>query len=166
MFGLASWKAFDSFRHDLAGISRFSADAHRHQVFSWTVFQAGWSLVSFTPWAFGQDHLSLGCEFDYSVTQHSPLCTNCLWWVLILPFMMFYVFLYLLCRSYVEKKRHEIQVFNYFSLHWCGAWGDIWGKLALRAGGRRQNVQNMPGPLSIPGEKCELTVYHMQVESL
>ena len=26
------------------------------------------------------------------------------------------------------------------SLHWCGAWGDIWGKLALRAGGRRQSL--------------------------
>ena len=70
-FGLLG-KLFDSFRHDLAGISRFSADAHRHQVFSWTVFQAGWSLVSFIPWALVHHHLSLGYELDHSVTQHSP----------------------------------------------------------------------------------------------
>ena len=28
------------------------------------------------------------------------------------------------------------------SLHWCGAWGDTWGKLALRAGGRR-DIQHL-----------------------
>ena len=40
-FGLLE-KLFDPFRHDV----RFSADAYRHQVFSWTVFQPGWSSVS------------------------------------------------------------------------------------------------------------------------
>ena len=46
------------------------------------------------------------------------------------------LYLYLLCRSYDEKKRHEIQEFNYFfsSLMWgLGRhWGEIssssWGK--------------------------------------
>ena len=44
---LSSSKLLVSFRHDLVGSPRFSADAHRHQVFSWTVFQAG--RVDYTP---------------------------------------------------------------------------------------------------------------------
>ena len=101
VFGLALRKALVSFRHDLG----FSANAHRHQV------SFGFSFISSrlvpgyrTLWALVHHHHSLGCEFDYSVTQHSPLCTNCLWWVLILPFMMSYVFLYLLCRSRMLRR--------------------------------------------------------------
>ena len=60
--------------------SRFSADAHRHQVYlECRSFQAGWSLVCahFELW-FIATALQV-VKFDYSVTQHSPLCTNCLW---------------------------------------------------------------------------------------
>ena len=97
-----------------------------------------------TPWALGSTSpLCRLCRLGiYSVTQHFPLCTNCLWWVILIPFYLWSFIYICLCRSYVEKKRHEIQVFNYFSLHWCGAWGDTWGKLALRAGGRR-DIQHL-----------------------
>ena len=71
-----------------------------------------------------QHHHSLGCEFGYSVTQHSPLCTNCFWWE---PHYTFYDLLYIyICyadhmeRSALKYRRHQLLS----SLHWCGAWGD------------------------------------------
>ena len=122
--------------------SRFSADAHRHQVY---LDCRSSRLVSglFTPWALAHRHLSLGCEFDYSVTQHSPLCTNCFWWELLDtfydPFMYSYVcYADPMERSALKYTRHQLLA----SLHcWCGAWGDTCGgKLALRAGGRRHHL--------------------------
>ena len=116
----------------------FSADAHRHQVSFGLSFISS-RLVSglCTPWALVSTSLNsrlyrLGI---YSVTQHSPLCTNCLWWVLLIFYMMFYVFLYLLCRSRLMRRiATKYKTSTISSLHWwCGAWDDIWGKLALTA---------------------------------
>ena len=61
-------------------------------------------------------------KFDYSVTQHSPLCTNC-------------VFLYLLCRS-CEEKRHEIQEFNYFFSSLMRGLGRHWGEISSSSWGK------------------------------
>ena len=45
----------------------------------WVVFQAGWFLVFYLLGALVQ-LLTLGCvDYINSVTQHSPLCTNCFW---------------------------------------------------------------------------------------
>ena len=71
---LSSSKLLVSFRHDLVGSPRFSADAHRHQVFSWTVLQAGWSLA-YSPlqlWFFTT--LSRLIRLHSSPSTSLPLC--------------------------------------------------------------------------------------------
>ena len=81
-------------------------------------------------------------EHVNSVTQHSPLCTNCFRWEPLYTFYHLILYLYLLCRSYGAKHPEIYKTSSTSSLHWCGAWGDTFGgKLALRAalaGGRRQ----------------------------
>ena len=165
MFGLALWRALVSFRHYIVqGLARMRIGT-----------KSIWIVVHFKQVGLWFVHtLSFGSSPPlsrlWSSTTPSPSTPPCAPTVsgenLLIPFMIFYVFLYLLMQIVWEKNYEIYKTSTASSLHWCGAWGDIWGKLALRAGGRRQNVQNMPGPLSIPGEKCELTVYHMQVESL
>ena len=68
MFGLAFERALVSFRHDIVqGLAWMRIGTKS----IWIVVQAGWSV--FSPFeGLDQHHLSLGCEFDYSVTQHSP----------------------------------------------------------------------------------------------
>ena len=69
----------------------FSAD---RSLWDWIVFQAGWSLVSFTPWAFGQDHLNLGCADSTRTPSPSiPLVHQLSLVSPLEPFMMFYVFI-------------------------------------------------------------------------
>ena len=94
-------------------------------------------LVSglFTPWALVHHHLSLGCELDYSVTQHSPLCTNCFGETLI--YLLSYDLIFISAMQILcwEPNRHEIQDFYFwFSSLMRGLvrhWGDIssssWG---------------------------------------
>ena len=115
VYGLALWKAFDSCRHDLAGSPGLSAAAHRHQVSLGLSFkQVGlWFIY---PLRFGSTPpLSKLCRLNvyYSVTQHSPLCTNCFrwdsWYLLSWSFMIFYdVHLCLL----VQILEWNIQDFN------------------------------------------------------
>ena len=113
-------KAFGFFQ-TWSGSSRFSADAHRHQVFSWTVFQAGWSLV-YSPLELVHRRLSLGCDLDYSSPSTSP--SYIVHQTLFGESLLFYICYdsisdYLLCRSLGELP--EIQVlstFLWFSF-WC-----------------------------------------------
>ena len=137
VFGLAYWKAFDSFRHYIVqGLAQMRIGT------KYLLDCRSSRLVSgiFTRWALDHHHLSLGCELDYSVTQHSPLCTNCFGETLYTFYHMI-LFLYLLCRSYAENRiSTKYKTSTSGSLHWCGAWYDIRGILALRAGGRRQLV--------------------------
>ena len=56
-------------------------------------------------------------------------------------------------RSALKYRRHQLLA----SLHWCGAWGDTCGgKLALRAGGRRQKYW-YPLLISIPEKLLPIT---------
>ena len=54
--------------------------------------------------------------------------------------MMFYVFLYLLCRSY-EEKRHEIQEFNFFFSSLMRGLGRHWGEISSSSWGKETDDQ-------------------------
>ena len=100
------------------------------------------------PLSLGQHLFTLGCTDSTwanlnSVTQHSPLCTNCFRWEPLIPLWWSFIYIYIcLRRSYGAKHPEIYKASSTSSLHWCGAWGDTFGgKLALRAalaGGRRQ----------------------------
>ena len=128
-FGLALWKALVSFRHDLAGSPGLSATAHRHQVYFGIVSQAGWSLVWSPLVALDQHHLSrlwtrLACELLRHlalplVHQLFPVRT-------LFPFYHDLVFISALQILWWEAPEiHKTSSTS--SLHWCGAWDDMWG---------------------------------------
>ena len=111
-FGLALWKAIDSFRHDLGS----SADAHLHQVSFGLSFISRLVSGLCTLWALVHHHLSVGCEdrllrhpalpLVHQLSLVSPLDT----------FMMFYVFLYLLMQIIWTEAPWNIEDFAYLLL--------------------------------------------------
>ena len=92
-------------------------------------------LWFFRPLRFGSTPpLSRLCRLNvyYSVTQHSPLCTNCFrwdsWYLLSWSFMIFYdVHLYLLMQIIWSEAPEIYKTSSISSLHWCGAWDDTFG---------------------------------------
>ena len=134
VFGLALKKSLVSFRHDL----RFSADAHRHQVFSWAVTQFKQvGLRFFSPLeGLDQHHLSLGCEVRLLRHPALPLVHQLslvrTFWYHLWSFMYSYI---CLCRS-CEEKRHEIQEFNYFFSSLMRGLGRHWGEISSSSWGK------------------------------
>ena len=107
---LSSSKLLVSFRHDLVGSPRFSADAHRHQVFSWTVLQAGWSLA-YSPlqlWFFTT--LSRLIRLHSSPSTSLPLCAPNSFGESFASFMYVMICFWLSALQIPWENRHEIQV--------------------------------------------------------
>ena len=106
VFGLASRKAFDSFRHDVG----FSADAHRHQVsLGLSLKQVG--LRFFTPWRF-YHHPSLGCLRPLLVQHYPWPFEPRIFMVRFLSFMYkIFTDISFMCRTFTEiQSRRSISV--------------------------------------------------------
>ena len=134
VFGLAFWKAFQSFQT----WSRVSADAHRHQVPFGIVFQAGWFLVHSPLVVLVQHHLPVGrADSTRTPSPSIPLVHQL---SLVSHLDTFYLWSYIyICYADLVMRRiaMKYKTSTTSSYHWCGAWGDTGGILALRAGGRR-----------------------------
>ena len=117
VFGLALWKALASFRHDLAGSSGFSADAHQHQVsFGLSFKQVGLWFIH--PLGFGSSppHSRL-CRLADSTSTPSPSIPLVHQLFLVRPLVSFIMIFYLYLLAQIlcwEPNRHEIQDFCYW----------------------------------------------------
>jgi len=120
--------------------SRFGADAHRHQVY--LDCRSSRLVLGFTPWRFRS---TPPLSRLWSLTTPSPSTPPCAPTAsgenLLVPFIL-WSYIYICYADHMDwsalkYRRRQLLA----SLHWCGAWGDTCGgKLALRAGGRRQYV--------------------------
>ena len=126
---LSSSKLLVSFRHDLVGSLRFSADAHRHQVSLLDCLSSRLVFGLFTPWRFRSTHLSVGCEVRLPTPRPAlppwPFepRTSLVRFLSLLCTRSFLI--YLLCAEPTPKY-----IFN--QVFWCCCWS----KLGLRAGRR------------------------------
>ena len=139
VFGLAFRKLFNPFRHDLG----FSADAHRHQVPFGLLSLKQVGLWFYAPLeGLDQHHLSLGCELSTtpspSIPPSAPTASG---ENLLIPFMIFYVFLCLLCRSY-GAKRPEIYKTSTtcFSSLMRGLGRHMWGEISSSSWGKETSM--------------------------
>ena len=142
VFGLALWKALASFRHDLAGSSGFSADAHQHQVsFGLSFKQVGLWFIH--PLSFGSSPpLS---RLWTRLLRHPafPLVHQLFPVRLLIPFIMiFYDVLWCtFISAYADRMKRSAMKYKTSttaSLHWFGAWDDIGGKLGSSSWGKEK----------------------------
>ena len=142
VFGLALWKALASFRHDLAGSSGFSADAHQHQVsFGLSFKQVGLWFIH--PLGFGSSppHSRL-CRLADSTSTPSPSIPLVHQLFLVRPLDIFYHDLLfisacadLMLRTQSPWNTRLLLLVLFID---AGLGATHGGNLALRAGRRRQ----------------------------
>ena len=111
--------------------------------------QAGWSGLC-ALWALVHHHLPVGCEVR--LLRHPALrLVHQLSLVSPLDNFLYDLLFISACADLVMRRiAMKYKTSTTSSYHWCGAWGDIGGILALRAGGRRQSLGPRPAKLSKP----------------
>ena len=143
----SSSRALVSSRHGLAGSPGYSAAAHRHQVSFGIFYQAGWSLVCSPLELWVLHHPTLGCA-DSALLRHPafPLMhqlfpVRTLWYILSWSLWYFMIlYLYLLTQILWWEAPEIHKTSSTSSLHWCGAWDDMWGENSSSSWGKETDA--------------------------
>ena len=141
---LSSSKLLVSSRHGLAGSPGFSAAAHRHQVSFGIVHQAGWSLVCSPLELWFQHHSSLGCADSTWTLRHPafPLVHQLFPVRTLDTFyhdlydILWCIFISAMQIVWWDEAPEIYKTSTTSSLHWCGAWLDIWGESSSSSWGK------------------------------
>ena len=141
VFGLALRKALVYFRHDLV-----QALAQMRIVTKsfWVVFQAGWSPV-YSPLGALDQLLTLGCvDSTWTTWSPSPSTPPCAPTVsgenLLIPFII-WSYVYVCYADHMERSTLKYKTSAIASLHWFGAWYDIWGENSSSSWGKETHLR-------------------------